>query len=115
MQTRREGRAGAGWPRWARRIAQRLGVISEPADPDRAGRARRIRDRLAAVELERLEVLADESVPARRHRLDALALARDDLQAQLGELGAIATDSDAVQGTGMPLAQTSPERSIRRS
>lgn len=51
-------------------------------------------ERLAALELERLELLADERVPGRKHRLDALAAAQQDLRCELGELEPAHTDAD---------------------
>ena len=58
----------------------------EPSAEDRALAARAVRDRLAVLEVERLDLLADESVPARKHRLDALAAARHDLVTELALL-----------------------------
>lgn len=58
----------------------------EPDVQDGVLRARAVRDRLAVLELERLDLLADESVPARKHRLDALAAARHDLVTELALL-----------------------------
>lgn len=68
--------------RWWRRSTT---TGSAAAGGDRETRVRR---RLQAVETERLEILLDERVPGRRHRLDALALARADLLDDLAELGA---------------------------
>jgi hypothetical protein len=45
-----------------------------------------IRARLAALETERLELLADERVPGRKHRLDAVVAASGDLRAELARL-----------------------------
>lgn len=69
------------WRRWSRRWGRRwTGSTCAPEDP--AERVAAIGRRLAALELERLELLADESVPGRKHRLDAVDAARRDLEAE---------------------------------
>jgi hypothetical protein len=65
--------------RWWRRQTER----TPGCTPDRVPA---IHARLAALELERLELLADEGVPGRKHRLDALAGASEDLRAELARL-----------------------------
>ena len=69
----------------------RLGDAWRAARREWSGEARRVgpehrerlRRRLDAVETEILELLADEKVPARGRRLDALGRARDDLRGAL--------------------------------
>ncbi|MDL5160292.1 hypothetical protein [Actinomycetospora termitidis] len=47
-----------------------------------------IRSRLDALDRERWELLADEAIPGRKHRLDAVAGAQDDLRVELATLEA---------------------------
>ncbi|WP_226352553.1 MULTISPECIES: hypothetical protein [unclassified Pseudonocardia] len=68
---------------WRRSTTTPTGTVASDDD-----RETRIRRRLHAVETERLEILLDERIPGRRHRLDALALARADLLDDLTTLGA---------------------------
>lgn len=65
--------------RWRRRQ-------TEPTPGRTPDRVPAIHERLAALELERLELLADEGVPGRKHRLDALGGASEDLLAELARL-----------------------------
>ncbi|TCK27371.1 hypothetical protein [Pseudonocardia endophytica] len=60
--------------------------MTERTTPHTPDRAPAIRARLAALELERLELLADERVPGRKHRLDAIAGASEDLRTELARL-----------------------------
>ncbi|MEJ2871131.1 hypothetical protein WCD74_25440 [Actinomycetospora sp. OC33-EN08] len=53
---------------------------------DLEARRTRIRARIECLELERCELLADDRIPARKRRLDAVTGARDDLLAELGAL-----------------------------
>ncbi len=65
-----------------------------PERGDGRERALAVHERLAALDLERLELLADERVPGRKHRLDALAAARQDLRAELDRLEPVHDDAD---------------------
>jgi len=65
-----------------------------PERGDGPERALALRERLEALELERLELLADERVPGRKHRLDALAAARQDLRAELDRLEPVDDEAD---------------------
>jgi hypothetical protein len=67
--------------RWIGRAADR--EVAEAAEEVVAQAASRAR--LAAVEVEILELRADDGVPARGRRLLALEQARADLRAELGE------------------------------
>jgi len=82
----------AMWQRWTRRIgsAAHRRAAREVADAaERVVARAATRARLAAVEAEIAELLADDRIPARGRRLVALERARADLEAELGENGEV--------------------------
>lgn len=90
---------------WGRRRRARSdGGRAVGGDPRRTGTPREreaaVRERLTVLAGQRLELLADESVPGRRHRLDALRDACRDLEAELAELVDPAAPVEPVEPVG---------------
>lgn len=87
---------------WLHRVPD--GQDPRPPTPEEAaGRVRAIRARLATLEVQWLTLLADERIPARKHRLDAVRAARRDLEAELDGLGgATGGGRDAAAAAGRP-------------